>query len=137
MKQGIPQSSRINKQTCTFIASSLKNQYSLTKVTQVSRQTTHFTLFYLYNTHGVITIINQSINKFRYKNLIWCNWDNWLLIFHKRTYFGGFRNFKHLLSQSRGFEPPFPLSFFVDRSESYDFALIIEWHSTRFYLWIY
>jgi hypothetical protein len=37
-------------------------------------------------------MINQSIIKFRYKNLIWCRWDNRLLILYKRTIFGNFEN---------------------------------------------
>jgi hypothetical protein len=42
-------------------------------------------------------IINQTIIKFWYKNLLWCSRDHQLLLCHNRTLFWGFWTFKYTL----------------------------------------
>jgi hypothetical protein len=58
---------------------------------QISMFNGHFTPIFHQNLVGAFLthIINQSITKFRYKNLIWCSWDNRLLVFLQQNQFLG------------------------------------------------
>jgi hypothetical protein len=68
---------------------------------------------------SVAHIIHQTIITFRYKNLIWCSWDHRLVIFHNRTNFSQFWEFKYLVFQSWGFDPPCTPSFFPILAKCY------------------